>query len=347
MDGKILFNKKTGSHLAKLKAMSKQADTFIIVSPFLSDDMAGILKQMPDIRRVTLYTTLDKYDDTVQKILALSDFYGWCGENGIDLIININEELHGKVYLFYRGIDEKGFIITSGNFTQNGLEYNAEFGIAIEDAGKQKEIAKEIMSMPSYGLGEKELSALHDAALAYREKHPEIKKDVFEAKKIIDRKPIKGRMGSRNFYIKPVGTSKNPFVKPKIVEDNHEMGFNDNPRFLHKGDILFCHGVGTGYIVGYYTASDEDAFYHKLDDGDRWPWKVHIECQSGKFSSHWWDFNIRTQDLVERFLAENPGRHITSNGKDTLGALQWGADRLHITEEFGRYIIDEIEKVQE
>ena len=79
MDGKILFNKITGSHLAKLKAMSKQADTFIIVSPFLSDDMAGILKQMPDIRRVTLYTTLDKYDDTVQKVLALSDFYGWCG----------------------------------------------------------------------------------------------------------------------------------------------------------------------------------------------------------------------------------------------------------------------------
>lgn len=101
IDGKILFNMKTGSHLAKLKAMSKQADTFIIVSPFLSDDMAGILKQMPDIRGVTLYTTLDKYDDTVQKVLTLSDFYGWCGENGIDLIININEELHGNGEIYY------------------------------------------------------------------------------------------------------------------------------------------------------------------------------------------------------------------------------------------------------
>lgn len=54
MEGKILFNMKTSSHLAKLKAMSKQADLFIIVSPFLLDDMAGILKQVPDIRRVTL-----------------------------------------------------------------------------------------------------------------------------------------------------------------------------------------------------------------------------------------------------------------------------------------------------
>ena len=34
MDGKILFNMKMCSHPAKLKAMSKQADTFIIVSPF-------------------------------------------------------------------------------------------------------------------------------------------------------------------------------------------------------------------------------------------------------------------------------------------------------------------------
>lgn len=101
MDEKILINMKTGSHPTKLKTMSKQADTFIIVSPFLSDDMAGIPKQMPDIRKVTLYTTLHKYDDTVQKDLALSDFYGWCGENGIDLIININEELHGNGEIYY------------------------------------------------------------------------------------------------------------------------------------------------------------------------------------------------------------------------------------------------------
>ena len=347
MGEKILFNRKTSNHLVRLKEMSESADTFIIVSPFLSDDIAGILEHMPTIRRITLYTTLDKYDDTVQKSVALFDFYWWCGEHDIDLIININDNLHGKAYLFYKGEEEKGFVITSGNFTQNGLEHNIEFGIAIEDVGNQKEIAKEIMSMPCYELGETELYALHDAALAYKGNYPETEKDTFKAKKIIDKKPKKNQAGVRNFYIKPVGTTKTPFVKPSIVEDNHEIGFNNDPKFLHRGDILFCHGVGTGYIVGYYMASDEDAFYHKLDDGDRWPWKIHIECQSGKFSSHWWDFNLKTQNLVEKFLSENPGKHITSTGKDSLGALQWGKDRLHITEEFGRFIIDEIEKAQE
>lgn len=333
--------------MAKLKGMAKLADTAIIVSPFLSDNLSGIIEQMPTIKNITLYTTLDKYDDTVQKSLVLYDLDQWCRERGIDLIININDNLHGKVYLFYDGIQEQGFILTSGNFTQNGLEHNTEFGIAIDDNQMQKEIAKEIMSMPSYCLRTKELLALHDAALACQDKHPEEKKDTFKAKKIIDKKLVKGVPGSRNFYIKPVGTSKKPFLKPNIIEDNHEMGFNDNPKFLHRGDILFCYGVGTGYIVGYYIVSDEEAFYKKINEDDRWPWKVHIECQSGKFSNHWWDFNMRTQDMCDAFLMANPGKHITSAGTDTLGALRWGKDRLHITEEFGMYIIDELERIQE
>ena len=56
---------------------------------------------MPDIRRMTLYTTLDKYDGTVQKVFALSDFYGCCGENVIDLILNIHEELYGNGEIYY------------------------------------------------------------------------------------------------------------------------------------------------------------------------------------------------------------------------------------------------------
>lgn len=56
---------------------------------------------MPGIRRMTLYTTLNKYDDTVQKVFALCDFYGWCVENDIDLIINIHEELYGNGEIYY------------------------------------------------------------------------------------------------------------------------------------------------------------------------------------------------------------------------------------------------------
>ena len=41
----------------------------------------------------------------------------------------------------------------------------------------------------------------------------------------------------------------------------------------------------------------------------------------------WWEFKLKTKDLVECFLKENPGEHITKNGGedknggDTIGSL--------------------------
>ena len=77
----------------------------------------------------------------------------------------------------------------------------------------------------------------------------------------------------------------------------------------------------------------------KNDDEDRWPWKVKAECHSSKFSAEWWDYELRTQELIDEFLEKNPGQHITVAGGDTLGALQWGRDKLQITKEFAQFII--------
>ena len=58
MGSKLLFNKKAKNHMAKLKGMAKLADTAIIVSPFLSDNLSGIIEQMPTIKNITLYTCM-------------------------------------------------------------------------------------------------------------------------------------------------------------------------------------------------------------------------------------------------------------------------------------------------
>ena len=41
--------------------------------------------------------------------------------------LNYDNELHGKVYLFYEGDIPTGFIIGSSNFTDKGLEKNKQF----------------------------------------------------------------------------------------------------------------------------------------------------------------------------------------------------------------------------
>lgn len=346
MDCNIIQNSGKENHIKYMKEMAKKSDTLIIVSPFLSDKIEQIIEQLNSIKNITIYTTLDKFDDTAQKAVALYMFAKYCKNKNIDLKIKIDEDLHGKVYLFYKGANPKGFIITSGNFTEKGMKKNHEYGIMINDAAQQKTMADMIMSIITYDIKEKELKALYFEALTYMEKHPLISKNEFKAKKIIDKKPSSTQNGNQNFYIKPIGTSKSPFKEPNVLKDNDSTGFNNNPKTLKKGDVLICHSVGPSNIIGYYVVADEEAEYDKLDEYDRWPWKVHVECHSGKFSSEWWKYKIRTQDLVDEFLTKYPGKHITAVGTDTIGALKWGRDKLHITKDFGMFIIEKIDSIQ-
>ena len=54
---------------------------------------------------------------------------------------------------------------------------------------------------------------------------------------------------------------------------------------------------------------------------------------------------MKTQELVSEFLHENPDKHITAVGTNTIGSLQWGNDKLQITKEFALFIINKLEKV--
>lgn len=347
MEFQLLQNNKKLNHLKQMKKLAKGSDTLIIAAPFLSEDMGSLLEQMPTITNVTVYTTLDKFDDTAQKAIALYEFSEYCKKHSINLKIKIDEELHGKVYLFYKAIQPKGFIISSGNFTGNGLEKNHEFGVLIDDANQQKTMAEMIMSLSTYDLPDKAVLILYHEALLYIKKHPQSKKDGFKAKKLINKKPSGTQTGDQHFYIKPIGTSQEPFEKPRTLRDNDVIGFYNNPKTMNKGDILICHSVGPSSIVGYYVVSDEEAFYDKLGDDDRWFWKRHVECHSGKFSSEWWNYKLKTKDLVAEFLDKNADKHITAVGTNTIGSLQRGNDKLQISKDFALFIIDKLEQIQE
>lgn len=346
MEYKLIQNNGKENHISQLVKMAKKSDTLIIVSPFLTDSIELFLQQMPTIKNVTIYTTLDKFDDTVQKTISLYSFNEYCKKNNIDLVIKIDEDLHGKVYLLYAGATPRGFVLTSGNFTEKGLKQNHEYGVAIEDEVQQKKMAEMIMNLSTYDIKEKELNILYSEATAYIKKHSPVEQSGFKAKKIIDKKPSGSQTGDQHFYIKPVGTSKDPFMPPNTLRDNDVTGFNNNPKNMKKGDVLICHSVGPSNVVGYYSVADDEADYNKKYEEDRWPWKIHVECHSGKFSSGWWNYELKTFELAKEFLEKNPGKHITAVGTDSLGALQRGNDKLQITKDFALFILNRIEEVQ-
>lgn len=338
----IISNDKKNNHLICLQKMAEKSDTLIIVSPFVSEDISKLIQEMNTIKKIKFYTTLQKYDDAARKSIALYKFYELCKDNGIDLLVKIDDDLHGKVYLFYDGIKPKGFILTSGNFTENGLVKNHEYGVLITDADKQKEMEDILMSINTYDLTYAQICNIYDEALKYIKKYPTIPQEKFKVHKLINKKPSTTQNGTLKYFLKPVGTSQEPFEKPKIIKEIDMIGFGKNPSSVQKGDVLLLHGVGASSIVGYYVVISDVAVFTKNDDEDRWPWKVKVECYSSKFSSEWWNYELKTQELRDEFIEKHPEQHITVAGGDTLGALQWGRDKLQITKEFAQFIIEKI-----
>ena len=339
---KILTNEKKNNHFSCLKKMATKADTLIIVSPFITDDIPKLIEGMATIKKITLYTSLQKYDDTAKKVIALYNFYEYCKGKAIKLLIKIDDNLHGKVYLFYDGIKPKGFVLTSGNFTGNGLINNHEYGMWIENGDMQKEMTDIIKSISTYDLSYNQLCGIYGDALKFIKKHPEVKQEKFKVHKLINKKPSATQNESVKYYLKPVGTSQEPFVKPFVIRDVDKLGFGKNPKSMQKGDVLLLHSVGPSSIVGYYVVISDKAVFDMKDDNDRWPWKVQVECYSSQFSAVWWDYELKTQELVDEFLELNPEEHITMAGGDTLGALKWGQDKVQITKEFAQFVIGKI-----
>ena len=58
---KLLTNEKMSNHLSCLKKMATKADTLIIVSPFVTDDISKLIEDMVTVKNITLYTSLQKY----------------------------------------------------------------------------------------------------------------------------------------------------------------------------------------------------------------------------------------------------------------------------------------------
>ena len=140
MSVNIIYNDKFADHRKYLKKFGHFADKLVIVSPFLSNDMASLLENLPALKALEIYTNLDGYDMAKNILDSLNNAIEYCYEKKIDIRIWQNNMLHGKAYLLYRNNTEAGFIISSANYTMNGLVNNHEFGVFIDNNTLQQEL---------------------------------------------------------------------------------------------------------------------------------------------------------------------------------------------------------------
>lgn len=177
----------------------------------------------------------------------------------------------------------------------------------------------------------------------YAKKHPVEKIPVFKASDY-----IKDRMilpDNCRYFLKPLGNAARPVGTGYTIIEDNQIGFSKEPSRISKGDILICHGVKAGNVLGFCKILESEVKKETAFAGDRWNWKLATSCISEKYSSHWWDYDIKTSDLANEYnKIKKKGEHVTMAGGDTINALQFGHQYIEITREFAQFIMDSISK---
>ena len=137
-----------------------------------------------------------------------------------------------------------------------------------------------------------------------------------------------------------MGSSEKPYTPDRVINrDIQELGFSKRkPSSVKPGDILICYGVGTRKLLGYFKVLTEPV--RMQDESERWPWRVDATNLCPDYSDRWTDFE---NTLASLQLSYGDDKEITFVGGKSLGALNFGADKIQLNPDFAKYIINVIE----
>ncbi|WP_027629936.1 restriction endonuclease PLD domain-containing protein [Ruminiclostridium cellobioparum] len=353
---KIIDNIKT-DHNQSIQSMLITADKMILASPFLTEDFDEFVHDVAElgVKSISLLTTLrDNSPDLFKKANSLYSFCTSCVQNSINFEIRVNNKLHGKIYIALKDRRPIKGIITSANFTDNGLKHSHEWGVEIDDTDLLQNLIIDLMNVSSNPLTYKEIEGIIKAIDDYSKENPIIQeskpnlevighiKDKLkvESPKVSNTEQIDFPDDTR-YFLKPVGSSDHPFDESrKLSETIQELHFSKRkPNSVRPGDILICYGVGTTKLLGCFRVLSEPFFL--TDENTRWPWAVDSENLSPKYSSKWSSFNNTLSNAQASYGYD---KELTYVGGKSLGALNFGADKIRLNESFAYHLINIIKQ---
>ena len=152
---KIISN-SISSHFKEIKYLLQDADNLLIVSPFFMESLDEFFEEVLiplKIKGLIIVTTLKSNDaDLFKKNNFLKSLLSNCEKWSISHQVYIDNMLHGKVFVAYKNKSPVSAIITSANFTENGLNHNHEWGVSIDESSVIENMISEILSNSSHPL---------------------------------------------------------------------------------------------------------------------------------------------------------------------------------------------------
>ena len=159
MPFRIIRNKEE-NHLSEVKMLFGGSTEIVITSPFLSVDVMKSLGNYltERVKNVTLITTLKPHAaEQFNKVQVLNELFRLKKTRGFNLTVRIDNDLHGKIYIGKNEDKYVGCIISSANFTNNGLEHNHEWGVFMDNQEETARIHEQVMLDATMSLDESDL----------------------------------------------------------------------------------------------------------------------------------------------------------------------------------------------
>jgi hypothetical protein len=234
----------------------------LIASPFISlaaiDKMKNWLTS--GFQELTLVTTLKEKDpDQLKKVPVLEELFQLKKLRSFRLTVRIDNQLHGKVYIGKKDVNFIGAIISSANFTENGLENNHEWGIFINDQKEILSIHQQIVKDASLELTEKDLMKMKQ----WIDDNPkeEIKSLTIDVSFIdmIEKPAIKAT--GITYWLKPLGRDHKPVPTSVLYGDaRHMITFSKRgkPIGIKEGHIIIAYSIITMQLISVFVAGKDN-----------------------------------------------------------------------------------------
>jgi HKD family nuclease len=342
-----IINNSIGNHCDEVKQLFSSSTDILIASPFITiEAINAIQNSLPkQLGSIALVTTMKPKDgDQQQKVPVLLDFYSKLKNRTSSLNVYVDNSLHGKIYIGRNGKRFLGAIISSANFTGNGLSRNHEWGVIIDDP-------KEIQKMHNQIMKDQE-RAIDQVTLVNMEKWMQKNKLPVQHKPQNDLNileivsPSHSKKGAVTYWLKPYGTLKSPVIDvEKFDTDPFRVTFAKGVNNIKEGDILIVYAVGSRKILSLFVATNDHgklkSFAHPEEQ--RWPYYVTSDNLTPLYGAKWASLDITLDDLKDAFLNQNPQKEVRP-GSQNFEVMKRGLDRLKLTREFAEFVIEAVLK---
>ena len=350
---KIIDNITPNNHLVKVTAFMKDSDEIVIASPFLMSDFTKFLNsvEIKPKSKIKIITTLHpKSPDQPNKVGALLSIvrHPALAQKSVDISIAINNNLHGKIYLFKSNGLVRG-IISSANFTNKGLASNHEWGVEIEDVEVLSKIWQDLeKTIEIENISTASLETLYYEAQKYLKNNPPLKQEInLDLISLLPKNKTKIYTG-KNYWLKPIGVSEDPVPTGRKFDAlEQKLNFSKRPSSVEIGDILIAYGVGVRRILSIYRIASTPSLVTQEEIAEvnwleRWPWYVIGENLTPDFGREWWKHGLNPFQLEKVFKTVHPEVPITAKGTYTLGRLNFGHDKVDLKREFAEFLVGKI-----